>query len=319
MPDFSVFGGCLRTDFPLPELPPARQSPTWAVTSVAALRPVGELRLLGTKLPDLRFEHRLYQHEFGFRLEFRATGSFDILENGSTIEWLPGADSHPDIMLLVLVGPVLAVAFHAAGLLCLHGSAVELGDGGICILAPKHSGKSTLARALLRAGGRLATDDLIVASAGDPPELLPGLHQVRLWGDSAAQFVDDDDPLRTDAGGKQVLTTIERERLVLRAVPIAAVYLLLPVTELPDGAAVSRVRVPPLPATLALVANNKNGPLLGDSEAPVLLDRASNLARHAEVFTLAVVRDFTRLDEVAAQLLAWHGGAVESRREAVAS
>ncbi|HEY9448702.1 MAG TPA: hypothetical protein VIQ60_03080, partial [Gemmatimonadaceae bacterium] len=62
-------------------------------------------------------------------------------------------------------------------------------------------------------------------------------------------------------------------------------------------------------AAMALLPQARLAPLLGKSEASVLLDRAVRLAVAVPVYTLRVARDFARLDDVVQQLLTWHGGA----------
>jgi hypothetical protein len=104
---------------------------------------------------------RLYRSADGFRLEYDDTGTFDISADGSQIFWCPGASVAMQAVEMDLIGRVLAAAMHAAGTLCLHGSAVAVNGGGIAFLAPKFHGKSTLAQAMVAAGARLATNNVV--------------------------------------------------------------------------------------------------------------------------------------------------------------
>ena len=79
------------------------------------------------------------------RLDFTDTGIFDVSNDGRSMRWYPLPDSDPDAAALDVIGRVLAVCFHASGLVCLHGSAVALDSGTIAFLAPKFHGKSTTA------------------------------------------------------------------------------------------------------------------------------------------------------------------------------
>jgi hypothetical protein len=320
MHNYAIFGGCLRSDLSFPELRLTDSDrPDWTLRTDCTASPVpaDESSLLG-EFSD-RFLHvRLHRTVRGLRIVYADTGTFDISERGSQIDWYPGVDSDEDAARLDVMGPVLAMALHASGAFCLHGSGVELAEGGIGFIAPKRHGKSTLARALTNAGGRLATDDTLPVMFGDRPMMRPGVHQVRLWRDSAAHFANDGRAHHSGYAGKQVLSQFESERLVFKPVPLRALYVLAPVRGDAGTAVVQRLALPPVQATLSLIAHAKGAGLLGGSESPVILDRAGELARAVPVYQLRVVRDFGRLEEVVEQVLAWHGGPVDApRRETV--
>lgn len=307
MPDYFVFGGCFRSELPFPELRPhPGGQPVWTLRRVAVPPLSGDGALLGEDRVPGSMHVRLFKLPDGFRLVYNDSGSFDIPAGGSEILWCPGPDANEDAVRLDVIGYGFATAFHAAGTLCLHGSAVGLESGGVAFIAPKLHGKSTLAHALTHAGARLVTDDALPVSIGPPAVLRPGIHQLRLRSDSVAHLIAGEPP-RAGYGGKHVVTDLEEERLALAPIPLSAIYVLSPVR--PDGGtpAVQRDRLPPLQATLALVHQTKGGCLLGKTEAAVLLDRAGDLARTVPVYRLRVVRDFSCLDLVIEQLFAWHG------------
>jgi hypothetical protein len=301
---YAVFGGCLRSEVPFPALAPAPAGmrPRWTLRVVSRPRDAGPCALLGDDHVDAGVRVRLHRHAAGLRLEFDDTGTFDVLEGGREIEWHPGAGGVEAARLDVL-GRVLPAALHAAGTLCLHGSAVAFAAGGIAFLAPKFHGKSTLAQALVRAGAALLSDDVVPADAGPPPRLYPGVQHVRLWGDSAARLAGGAD-VAEEAGGKRRVAPAGE--VPGAPVPALAVYLLSPAAAAEGVPAARRTRLAPLPAAMALIGHARLAPLLGKREAAVLLDRAAALAAEVPVYALEVVRDFGRLDEAVERIRAWH-------------
>ena len=210
---------------------------------------------------------------------------------------------------LHVIGRVLATALHAAGLFCLHGSGVVVEGGAIGFLAPRFWGKSTLAMALARAGAGLLSDDTLAVHPDDVPvKLWPGVHSVRLWGDSAERIAGDDpaegaSPFEV----KRTFTRLPEHLLAREPVPVSAIYLLAP--NLGTGPVAQRESLAPVPAAAALVGHAKIGALLGRSEAPVVLDRAVRIASRVPVYRLDLARDFARLSAVVMQLTEWHRGA----------
>ncbi|MBA2243759.1 MAG: hypothetical protein H0W11_02315 [Gemmatimonadetes bacterium] len=308
MPDYSIFGGRFRSELPFPELRPHPGGHAdWTLRKVDAPPLSGSGMLLGEDCVPGSMHVRLYRLPGGFRLVYDDSGSFDIPEGGAQILWCPAPGANEDAVRLDVIGYAFAVVFHAAGTLCLHGSAVGLPSDGVAFIAPKLHGKSTLAHALTDAGARLVTDDALPVQIGRPPMLRPGIHQVRLRSDSASRLIYGEVPPRSGLAGKHVLTDFPEDRLVLDTMPLSAIYLLSPVRPESNAPAAERDLLPPMAATLALVRQTKGGCLLGRSESAVVLDRAADLARTVSVYRLRVVRDFDRLDEVVEQLFDWHG------------
>ena len=303
---YAVFGGSLRSEVEFPALAPARadDAPRWTLRVVGAARDAGPCDLLGEDQVESGVRVRLYRHARGLRLEYDDTGTFDVLGAGGEIEWHPGA-ARVDAARQDVLGRVLPAALHAAGTLCLHGSAVSLPAGGIGFLAPKYHGKSTLAQALVRSGAALLSDDVVPAEAGPPPRLFPGVQHVRLWRDSAARLGGGADV--EEAGGKRRVSPAGA--IPAAPVPALALYLLAPVAAGDAGPAARRTRLAPLPAAMALLAHARLAPLMGKQESVVLLDRAVALAAAVPVYTLEVVRDFARLDEAVERIRAWHPAA----------
>ena len=308
MPDYSVYGGCLRSEIPFASLPPGKGAPQWKLRRASGEPIVTDLRALGEDQVDAATRVRLFRHAHGFRLVYDDTGVFDVDASGTRIDWYAGPASPPEAVQLDVLGRVIPTAMHAAGALCLHGSAVELATGAVAFLAPKRHGKSTLAHALARAGARVVTDDVVAIDLEPEPRMRPGVPQLRLMRD-AARRLGASEEAPAGAGGKIIVEPGEESRTARASLPFSALYLLRPVR--PDTAVESAARTPlaGVAAAISLLPEARLAPLLGKREASVLLERAIRLLTTVPVYTLRIARDFDLLDDVVARLLAWHGGA----------
>ena len=307
MPDYSIFGGCLRSDLPFSELRELSSgTANWTLQVVDTIGAMEQPQLLGDLEISPDCHVRLFEHAGGFRFEYDDTGTYDIASDGGTIRWLAGPDPRSGAVRADVTGRVLAMALHAGGLLCLHGSAVALADGAVAFVAPKYHGKSTLALALARTGGRLMTDDVFPVDPGPPARAIPGVHQVRLWDDSAELLDVRGGP--PEPGDKHLVHELPDEWLMFQPGSLSAIYLLSPLTgETAMVEAARRVPIPDVTAALALVRHAALGPLLGGAEAARVFERAATLAAAAPVYRLETAAGLDRLNDVVAQLLEWHG------------
>jgi hypothetical protein len=309
MPRYRVFGRRLYSELEIPELPFDTDGPDdWTLRVLPPIAgPPEECRLLGRDEVDAGITVRLHASPSGLWLHFDDTGCFEIAHDGTTIRWYAPSPDVAPLARLDVLGRVLAAALHAQGMLCLHGSGVCIGNQAIGFLAPKFHGKSTTALALVRAGARLITDDTLVVQPGTPAMAHPGVHVARLWSDSVSRLVEGgagDGERRA----KHSVTDLPEDRLLQRPTPVAALYLLAPVTPAPERAAVHRSQLDPMRAALALVGHGKLTALFGGPETATTLERAVEVARSVPVYQLAIVRDFAELDHVVSQIGAWHGG-----------
>jgi hypothetical protein len=315
MPNYTIFGHFLRSEIVFPELRSVEDgTPRWTLRVSQRPRVLRSAQLLGKEDLGDGTEVRLYKFAGGYRLEYDDnTGAFDVSKDGGEIVWssIPGAPE--DLVRLHVIGRVLAAALHAAGLCCLHGSGVALNGTAIGFLAPRFWGKSTLAMALTRAGARLLSDDTLAVHPEDVPlQLWPGVHSVRLWGDSTARIAGEDPAAGASPFEvKRTFARLPQHLLACRPVPLSAIYLLAPHEGQENGPAVRRTPVAAVPAVLSLVGHAKIGALLGKSEAPLVFERAARVASRVPVYRLAFARDFERIGDVVAQLTEWHDGAAD--------
>jgi hypothetical protein len=317
MRNYQVFGGVLRSDIEFPELRTIESdAPNWTLRSTSLAPDMTSATRLGEAEVIPGFFVRLFRHEHGFRFVFDDTGIFDITQNGRDIAWTPGPHYEDSWVRADVTGRVMALALHASGHLCLHGSAVATAGGAIAFLAPKFHGKSTLALALSRAGAKLLTDDILPVNPRPPIQAVPGVHQVKLWQDSATHFgVDRETPA---PGNKHLLHDFDDNMLSNDRTPLAAIYLLSPVIveEGTDAPPVARARLHAVPSALALVRHSIMGSMLTDSEAQRVVERATAVAEAVPVYQLTVAAGMERIGDTVDQLLAWHGAAVAAEARA---
>jgi hypothetical protein len=310
MRDYAIFGGCLRSEFPLPELPIIeRAEPDWIFHRAARALP--DSVFLGDDRVDAKIRVTCGRLSDGFRLAFDDTGTFDVSDSGRDIAWTPGESSAMELVRADLLGGVFSVALHLQGLLCLHGSGVALGDTALAFVAVKGAGKSTLATALCDGGAKLITDDMLPVDPRAPVMAWPSMPAVRLLHDSASH-------LRHASGQAHPVTNkyhvnqLQPHQVEIRRLRLGAIYELAPVPAETGVPAVERINVQGTAALGALLRNHRAGTAIGAAESMNLFDRASAIVRTVPVFRLQVARDFSRLAEVVAQIRQWHSAPSES-------
>ena len=81
-----------------------------------------------------------------------------------------------------LLGPVMGFVMLLRGVVCLHASAVAIGDEAIALLGPAGSGKSTTAAAFAERGYSVLAEDVVTLDdRGDHFLVRPGYPCIRLW------------------------------------------------------------------------------------------------------------------------------------------
>lgn len=81
-----------------------------------------------------------------------------------------------------LLGPVMGFVMLLRGVVCLHASAVAIGDEAIALLGPAGSGKSTTAAAFAERGYSILAEDVVTLDdRGDHFLVRPGYPCIRLW------------------------------------------------------------------------------------------------------------------------------------------
>ncbi len=306
---YTVAGIVLRTELEFPGLPEGPPTPVgWnlrigdGAPPLVAVTPIGE-RVHGVE------RYRLGWTPGGYRLEYSHAGWFDIRFEDASITWYRNGEVREELVRAIVLGPVMALALERSGLLCLHGSCVVMGGQAIAFLGGKHYGKSTLALALVRAGARWVSDDLIAiapGSYGKPARVRPGIASARVWDDAASQLDITAWGPRLNPGIKSTVTEFSAETLWTGQASLGAIYLLEP------GAADSeqaccREPLRGADAVIALAHQTKLADsLIGLRAAGAHLRLAGEVAATAPLWRMRIARDFSRLPAVLEQLSLWH-------------
>ena len=314
MPTYAAFGGTLDSEIEFPELQhaPPTERPDWRLRVSSAPRActAQDADDLGELLGEDHVEPAVTVTSFrtlaGYRLRYQDTGVFDVSGDGREIVWSAAPGASTESARMDVLGRVLSIALHAGGRLALHGSGVAIDGRAIGFLAPKFSGKSTMALSLVNAGAELLSDDTLPVDLEAAPNAWPGVHSARVFQDSAQRLALVEAVDQPGFAVKHTLAIIDAPKIRLRPAPLDALYLLTPSAPEVATAPVHRTLMSPLAATLELVRHAKVGALLGRAEAARVLDRAATVASRVPVYRLDVVRDFAKLDVVVGQIVGWH-------------
>lgn len=138
-----------------------------------------------------------------------------------------------------LLGPIMGFVMLLRGIVCLHASAIAIGDQAIALVGPAGSGKSTTAAAFSTQGyGVLAEDVVTLDDCDDHFLVRPAYPCIRLWPASVKALYGTEDhlPKLTPNWDKCYLDLTERpEQFQQQALKLAAIYLLAPRSDNPDA------------------------------------------------------------------------------------
>jgi hypothetical protein len=112
-----------------------------------------------------------------------------LVEQGSRITVQPYPGAGADDVITFLMGSAMAAVSHQRGLLPLHASAVQVGDGCVAFAGASGAGKSTIAAFIAGHGYPLVADDQsVVWNEGGRLVVWPGPGRVKLWKDGLEQL-----------------------------------------------------------------------------------------------------------------------------------
>ncbi|MFZ2956753.1 MAG: hypothetical protein WA705_07690 [Candidatus Ozemobacteraceae bacterium] len=172
-------------------------------------------------------------------------GSFRV-SNGCEIVITPALEARSHEMRLFLLGSAWGALCYQRGVLALHSSAVQVGDGAVIFCGPSGSGKSTVAAWLISQGFNFVGDDLcrFETSPDGIPMIYPSAPRLKLWSEALKQLKKDDKGLERDhfRHEKYHVNLTGGEKTV--AMPLLGIFLLewgdIRLTRLTGKAALSR-------------------------------------------------------------------------------
>jgi hypothetical protein len=233
-------------------------------------------------------------------LHVRDCGRFD-LDAASTITVSPVAGgSIADERLEMLLPTAIALWLERAGIPVLHASAVVMAGHVVLFVADTGAGKSSVASALVQAGGQFFSDDLVPLifrdgawyGAGGPPFF-------RLTPESASRLrAEDIVALEPDRHtGKHVVW--EREGARVHTAPVGIIYLYSRRPSGPEPDEPASSPAPPVDALIELVRHSYLGVFAGPVSRFQRLARLAELVSRVPVRRLSVPNGFDNLARVA--------------------
>ena len=124
-----------------------------------------------------------------------------------------------------LLGPVLGFVMLLRGIVCLHASAIAIGNHAIALLGPAGSGKSTTAAAFAERGYSVLAEDVVTLDDQHDKFLVrPGYPCIRLWPPAVKALYGSETqlPKLTPNWDKCYLDL--SERFQTEPLPLAAIY-----------------------------------------------------------------------------------------------
>ena len=324
MPDYFVFGGCLRSELTFPELTPAHgRSPNWMLR-LGTLSRSDEAEVLSDVELTPTCRIRLTRGDGWFRYSHSCTGSFEVFAEGRRILFEPATRGDLDGARADFISRVLLYCVDHSSITWLHGSAVRVLGGALAFLGASGSGKSTLALALARGGADHICDDTLPVEAGANPIVWPSDDIIRLCSDSRSHLASSANAIRRESDGKFVIT--KREAGATQSTSAAngpdarsqlnAIYILNP-REASDGsAAATRRLVSPTSAVGILMQHLKLGPVVSREDPIRLVRQLGAIVRAVPVYELTVSRDWSRVEEVVERVIGWQTQAANPKKPA---
>jgi hypothetical protein len=232
----------------------------------------------------------LYANPEGGWLSFDHDSAASTLTVSGSVRW---SEAVP-----VLAGVACAVLLSSAGTPLLHGAALAFAGQAIAVLGDSGRGKSTLAAALVREGGALLSEDLLViARDGGRPCVEPGHSRLSLLADSgdALGFSSSDGR----AGTSKTWAQASPEPARPGAVPLRAVYILAPPDPSAPAGRAERLRAG---AGAPALVRHLYGTSWIRAAEPADLAFCAALAAQVPVFSLSRAVSLERVREGAAML-----------------
>src|SRR2546423_4786398 len=205
MPDYFVYGGCLRSELTFPELAPAQgQAPNWTLRVGGLSRDDGAVVLSDVEL-SRTCRIRLTCGDGWFRYSNSCAGSFEIFANGSRILFEPAKCADLDAARADFVSRVLLYCVDHTSITWLQGSAVRIGGTAVAFVGPPGSGKSTIALAMARGGASHICDDTVAVDSVGCSLIRSSDKNIRPHAASKMKLASTVTPLRRESDVKYVM------------------------------------------------------------------------------------------------------------------
>lgn len=209
-------------------------------------------------------------------------------------------------MAAYLLGPVMGLLLRLRGIVCLHASAIAVGDRAIAFLGPAGAGKSTTAAAFAKLGFPVLTDDIVALLDHSETFLVPpGEPRLRLWPASVEALYGSPEflPRMTPTWEKRYLNLQQDGyRFQQEALPLAAIYVLDERSDEPFAPTVEAMS--PRDQVMALIAHSYANNLLDKVLRAHEFELLSRLVQRVSIKRVCPHADAGKLPELCRIVLA---------------
>lgn len=217
---YRAFGLIIGSGIEIPELPGAKEEPDVVIEAGSVPESLENPRVVGVR----------FQAKPGhFLLKVDHIAKY-LVSAGSkiTVEAFPGAQEE-DIRLFLL-GSVFGAVIHQRGLFPLHASAIKVNSQCVVFCGASGTGKSTTAKAFIKQGYHLHSDDICVVSTGSNgiPMAYPGYPRLKLWEDALEKIGMDAASYSRVRRVLDKFTVPVTDRFNHEPLPIKKIYVLAP-------------------------------------------------------------------------------------------
>lgn len=255
-------------------------------------------------LPDGTPEFRAERHQTSgdIRLTYHDGVAFTVNAAGSEVDiCLPPSVSTAEL-LPALLGPIMGVAMRQRGVVCLHASAVALGQHAVALVGDSGAGKSTTAAAFARCGRAVLGDDVLPLSRSGVSWLAtPAYPKLRLWPESAAALMGSADALPPMMPGwdKRALDLAQHAMAFQsEPLPLAAIYFLGP----RQTSRSTFTDVAPADALMRLVSDSFGSRAQSPAQRAAEFHFLGNMVRETPLRQVSASNDLGQLDSLCAAI-----------------
>jgi hypothetical protein len=322
MPDYFVFGNCLRSELPFPELAESRgREPKWTL-KLGSLPSNADGELLSDSQLSSTCRIRISRHHGRLRFFHSCAGTFELSPDGTQILFDAERATDTNAARADLVARLLLMSANHEDVAWLHGSAVRIGQSAIAFVGPSGAGKSTLAVALAKSGAKHICDDALPIERGDPPMVWASDHIIRLRSDSKSRLASQAEAVRRESDGKFVVThDAMRSGAAVDGslgcaesrTPLVALYLLAPFAPQPSQTSqtlITRRLIAPRVALPLMIQHLKLGAIVRPEYPASTMHQLGAIVASVPVFELRIARSWSAIDATVTQIIDWHGETV---------
>ena len=313
---YAAYGLCLSSNLPIPGLTSTPHAEDVDVRVSLGLMPpwlsqkleTARVWSVGPNLDEHGCPTRVvWQLEDGGYFHYKySDGTEFVLDRAGTEVWARWADALTlEDTVTYLLGPILGFLLRLRGFICLHASAVVVGESVVALVGPAGAGKSTTAAGFADFGFPVASDDvLVLIDQGHRFLVQPAYPRVRLWPASVSALYGEEDylPRLTPTWDKRYLDlTGEGYRFQREPLPLSGLYLLG--ERLDDARAPFVEQVPASAGMLALVGNSYANYMLDREMRSREFEVLSRLLTHVPLRGITPHADIKRLPELCRLLI----------------